>query len=251
MKTILIVILVFALIAAIYIFLPYFINTVWNSFSDKYRNSKKTREYSEHPAERFRLADRYSDDAAEKYRQAQKEKRDAATAAIKERLNDSKKMLGAVVDKSVQAIDRINSHVDTVKAEKIASQTDARLAGSHSAPGKANPLPAAKPAREASLLPDLEAPELIPAFQEDRCCICNSALGETFGVLFRSETGAEARLCRQCHAKLYALLKSEDRSEVVTSGKYIVSRYDAVDPKVESYLRKYAARGAERLRDQL
>ena len=250
MKAVLVIILACALIAGVYIFLPYLMNLGWNKVSDDYRNAKKAKKYSEHPAERFRLADRYDPEIQAKQRQAQIEKRDAAVAAIKGRLNDSKKVLGTIKDKSVQAIDRVSTSVENARSERTAARNEAPAGQAVSRSAPSQPRAVRHLAEQPVILPDLDEPALIPAFQEDRCCICNGQLGETYGVLFRSDTGAEARLCRSCHAKLYALLKSEDRDEIIAAGRYIVSRYDAVDPKVENYLRKYIARATERMSAQ-
>lgn len=90
--------------------------------------------------------------------------------------------------------------------------------------------------------------ERIPPFQENRCCICNKELGGKYAVLFRAETGAEARIDRDCAVQFNTIVKSTDPEKIVDAGRYLVSRYDAVDPKVAPYLKKYAKVAYERLK---
>lgn len=92
--------------------------------------------------------------------------------------------------------------------------------------------------------------EPIPPFQEGRCCICNDPLGEKYAVLFRTGTGAEARIDRKCYGKLYTLSQGRDTQEIVKAGRYIMSRYEAVDPRVEEHLKKYVRLAAGRLSEQ-
>lgn len=90
--------------------------------------------------------------------------------------------------------------------------------------------------------------ERLPPFRETRCCVCGGELGEPFAVLFRAETGAEARIDLSCCASLCAALESGSRREVSEACAYLLSRRDAVDPRVAERLTAYAGIGAERLR---
>ena len=92
--------------------------------------------------------------------------------------------------------------------------------------------------------------ELIPPFQEGRCCICNEPLGEEYAILFRTGAGAEARIDRKCYGKLYTLSQGRGTQEIVKAGRYIMSRYGAVDPRVEEHLKKYVRLAAGRLSEQ-
>ncbi len=111
---------------------------------------------------------------------------------------------------------------------------------------------AAKPRASApvpeSTLPTFDIPDTIPPFQEDRCCICNGELGGKFAVLFKAESGAEARIDRDCVTKFNKIVKGTDPYEIVDAGQYLLSRYDAVDPKVAPYLKKYAKVAYDRLK---
>ena len=100
---------------------------------------------------------------------------------------------------------------------------------------------------EASLLAS-DILETIPPFQENRCCICNGELYGTYAVLFKADSGAEARIDRDCAVQFNTIVKSTDPEKIVDARRYLVSRYDAVDPKVAPYLKKYAKVAYDRLK---
>ena len=83
---------------------------------------------------------------------------------------------------------------------------------------------------------------------EKRCCICNGELGERYAVLFRAESGAEARIDYGCALKLNCMLQGSDRREIARAGSYMLSRYEAVDPQVLALLKRYVQTAADRLR---
>lgn len=113
---------------------------------------------------------------------------------------------------------------------------------------------AAKPRASApvpeSTLPTFDIPDTIPPFQEDRCCICNGELGGKFAVLFKAESGAEARIDRDCAMKFNTLIQSGDPLEIVGAARAMMARCEAVDPKVKPYIRKYVKAAADRLKQQ-
>ena len=94
-----------------------------------------------------------------------------------------------------------------------------------------------------------DLPETIPAFQERRCCICDRELGSRHAVLFRLDSGAEARIDYDCAHRLNTVVKDPERREIAAAGHYIMSRLDDVDPLVAAYLKKYIKAAAERLRE--
>ncbi len=79
----------------------------------------------------------------------------------------------------------------------------------------------------------------LPAFSETCCCICGHRLDEKYGIFFRTKDGQEARIDADCYRQLYILRKSEDEKEIREARRYICSRYDVVDSRVASQLRKY------------
>ena len=113
---------------------------------------------------------------------------------------------------------------------------------------------AAKPRASApvpeSTLPTFDIPDTIPPFQEDRCCICNGELGGKFAVLFKAESGAEARIDRDCATKFNTLIQSGDPQEIVGAAQAMMARCKAVDPKVKPYIKKYIKAAADRLKQQ-
>jgi len=98
-------------------------------------------------------------------------------------------------------------------------------------------------------LPTFVFSETIPAFQEKRCCICNHELGWRHGVLYRADTGAEARIDYDCACKLNTIVKGTERREIAVAARSIMSRLDDVDPMVAAYLRSYIKLAAQRLRE--
>ena len=97
-------------------------------------------------------------------------------------------------------------------------------------------------------LPVFDVPQTIPPFQETRCCICNGELGGKYAVLFRADSGAEARIDYGCALKLNCMLQGSDRHEIARAGSYMMSRYQAVDPRVLAFLKRYVQTAADRLR---
>ena len=91
-------------------------------------------------------------------------------------------------------------------------------------------------------------PELIPPYQQNRCCICNARLDEGHAVLFKADTGAEARICKGCHLAIYTLYKSNRREDIIKAGQFIQARKDSVDPLVAARLVHYLNSGADFLR---
>ena len=98
-------------------------------------------------------------------------------------------------------------------------------------------------------LPTFVFPETVTAFQESRCCICNHELGWRHAVLYRADTGAEARIDYDCACKLNTVVNGTDRREIAVAARSIMSRLDDVDPMVAAYLRSYIKLAAQRLRE--
>ncbi len=98
-------------------------------------------------------------------------------------------------------------------------------------------------------LPTFVFPETIPAFQEKRCCICNHELGWRHAVLYRADTGAEARIDYDCACRLNTIVKGTERREIAVAARSIMSRLDDVDPMVAAYLTRYIKLAAQRLRE--
>jgi hypothetical protein len=101
-----------------------------------------------------------------------------------------------------------------------------------------------------STLPTFDIPDTIPPFREDRCCICNGELGGKFAVLFKAESGAEARIDRDCAMKFNTLIQSGNPQEIVGAAQAMMARCEAVDPKVKPYIKKYVKAAADRLKQQ-
>ena len=93
-----------------------------------------------------------------------------------------------------------------------------------------------------------EVPVSIPAYQEDRCCICNNSLDDGYAVLIKSEYGEEARICKGCHLALHTLYKSEKREDILKAGQFIQARTPSVDPIVADRLNQFLNVGTERLK---
>ena len=67
-------------------------------------------------------------------------------------------------------------------------------------------------------------------------------------MLYRAESGAEARIDYGCALKLNCMLQSRDRQEIAKAGNYMMSRYQAVDPRLLPLLKRYVQTAADRLR---
>ena len=93
-----------------------------------------------------------------------------------------------------------------------------------------------------------DIPETIPPFQERRCCICNKELKGEFAILFKIDTGAEARMDRDCAMRLNTMIESNDPEEINSAVQFMKSRYGAVDPMVLPYLKKHTNKASEKLK---
>lgn len=155
----------------------------------------------------------------------------------------------------------------TDAADGLIREEPQEEAAAHVSPGRRIQSPAA-PTETAQAAPDarentppmpippipdkpqtFDLPETIPAFQEKRCCICDRELGIRHAVLFRLDSGAEARIDYDCAHRLNTVVKDPERREIAAAGHYIMSRLDDVDPLVAAYLKKYVKAAAERLRE--
>ena len=79
----------------------------------------------------------------------------------------------------------------------------------------------------------------IPPFQEKRCCICNNNLNGKYGILFKADSGAEARIDVECAGKLNAIISGEDKKAIQDAAEYLSKRRGAVDPIINKELMEY------------
>lgn len=281
------VILLIAGAVAVILLLRYGLNYGADRVGDYIHNTYKRKKAWKYPQGRFRLADRYNGTLqvqtaaqAEEHRRAEASMTRAASGALNpdewELVEDEPVRpevrpteTEPVKEHPVRAQDEQRSaKTDTASAEQVpqaeekSAVPEQKPAGRHlvsaAAPAGAEPEKPAVPQKSSAPippvsvpdeLPTFDLPETIPPFQENRCCICNSELGGKHAVLFRADSGAEARIDYDCARKLNTMLKGTQRQEIAVAGKYMMSRLDAVDPKVAAYLKKYIKAAAARLKE--
>ena len=254
---------------------------------DYIHNTYKRKKAWKYPQGRFRLADRYNGNLQTQIaEQAQEHRRAAASAAqaASNALNPDEWEL--VEDEPIRPEVR-QTEAEPAKPRPVQPQHERRSAKADAAAAERVPQTVEKPAaperkpagrhlistdapketeREKPAvpqkntapipsvpvpdeLPTFDLPETIPPFQENRCCICNSELNGKNAVLFRADSGAEARIDYDCARRLNTILKGTERQEIAFAGKYMMLRLDDVDPKVAAYLKKYIKAAAERLKE--
>ncbi len=251
--TTILVVLVLAVFVVVCLAIDRFLRRGLDKAFDKLHNSRKRKKAASRPGGRFRLADRYSGVPGSPA---------AARASVKaETPQAEKKPVG-------EALSADEWELDEPAAEEEWEPVEEAPAGPprpepRPAPQTVRQTPAEDPAlpkpvssqqavsKEEPALPVFDVPDTIPPFQEDRCCICNGELsGGRFAVLFKADSGAEARIDRECALKLTTLVNGSDPQEIAKAGRYMMSRYKAVDPKVSAYLDRYVRCAADRLKQQ-
>ena len=272
-------ILFIAVFVVICLAIDYVIRKGFNKSFDKIHNTRKHRKAAAQPGGRFRLADRYRDGGNVVAKGEKKKEKQAAPNVIdnqykstpstveRELETDSVSANEWELESDSVSDDEWELEEETKPVTKSASQPDPQSvpksasrpspqSGSHLAPTK-DPSPAASPKPEKPQepakasridIPVFDIPETVPPFQENRCCICNGELYGKYAVLFQTDSGAEARIDRDCAMKFNTIIKGDDPQEIVDAGRYLLSRYNAVDPTVAPYLKKYAKVASDRLK---
>ncbi len=111
----------------------------------------------------------------------------------------------------------------------------------------ADPVPEEADKRQRYTGPRWDSGSLyIPPFQEERCCMCNDPLNRCYSVLFRAESGAEARIDLKCSLNLHTLLESSDPEEVKEAAREVFPCLQTVDKSVSGQLMKYLRIGSDR-----
>ncbi len=246
-------ILVFSVFVVICLAIDRFLRRGLNKAFDRIHNNRKRRKAASRPGGRFRLADRYSGASGTPT---------AAGASVKaESPQAEKKPVGEALSADEWELDEPAAEEEWELKEEVPAsppQPEPRPApqAAQQAPAEDPALPKSVPSQQAALKgepapPVFDVPDTIPPFQEDRCCICNGELsGGRFAVLFTADSGAEARIDRECALKLNTLVNGSDPQEIVKAGRYMMSRYKAVDPKVSSVLDRYVRYAVDRLKQQ-
>ena len=247
-------ILFIAVFVIICLAIEYVIRRGLNKSFDKIHNIRKHRKAATNPRGRFRLADRYDNLDYTVSRGTVKGSNQAANSIvaddwemeddsatndeweIEEEPQPASEPEPRPVAQSVSRPPQYLSSLEILQAtSSVATSTNSR------APQQPTQILDSHP-------PLFDIPETIPPFQENRCCICNGDLCGKFAVLFKVDSGAEARIDRECVSKFNTIVKGTDPHEIVDAAQYLLSRYNVVDPKVAPYLKKYAKVAYDRLK---
>ena len=79
----------------------------------------------------------------------------------------------------------------------------------------------------------------VPAYQRDRCCVCNRVLNDGYAVIFTNEAGEEARIDESCHRALADLANSQNHDDIQRAINYFRDAMPYVAPETERYLQTY------------
>ncbi len=247
-------ILLIAVFVIVCLAIEYVIRRGLNKSFDKIHNIRKHRKAAANPRGRFRLADRYNNLDYTVSRGTVKRSNQAANSIVA----DDWEMEDDSATNDEWEIEEEPQPASEPEPRPVAQSVSrpSQHASSHevlkTTPSAAVSLKSRTPQQPTQILdshpPLFDIPETIPPFQENRCCICNGELCGKYAVLFKADSGAEARIDRDCAVKFNTIVKGTDPQEIVEAGRYMLSRYDAVDPKVAPYLKKYAKVAYDRLK---
>ncbi len=259
---------------ALILVVRFILNAGANKVTDKLHDISKRKIAANLPQGRFRLADRYDGtlnaSIAQKRRERSKSQQMRAPV-VRTNKNDSRKETTLSREEWEIEEESINADEWELDAEAKTDPSPSRIPASSIQQPEAYYAPrhASQPVQQQksdptlsrmkhhsgateertelhtspepeTTLPVFDISEIIPPFQENRCCICNRELCGKYAVLFKADSGAEARIDRDCAAKFNTIVKGTNPQEIVDAGQYLVLQYDAVDPRVAPYLKKYA-----------
>ena len=245
--TTVIAVLLLAVFVIVCLAVDYVLRLGLNKSFDKLHNSRKRRKAAARPQGRFRLAERYSEtpetalQAAPTARRAAPAQRPATSALSADEWELEEEPASDETWELEEAVPSAPAPQPEAPPTPQPAPSRAVDAAKAETPRRSAPAP-------EDPLPVFELSGTIPPFQEKRCCICNGELGERYAVLFRAESGAEARIDYGCAVKLNCMLQGSDRREIARAGSYMLSRYQAVDPQVLAFLKRYVQTAADRLR---